>query len=72
VEVDSWEERKVTILRQIRVAPKQELKDRIMAVDYINPHPVFRTWSYKLDKAALYDSKIKNAEVDNVSHRSKS
>jgi hypothetical protein len=29
------------------------------------------TWSYKLDKAALYDSKFKNAEVDNVSHRSK-
>jgi hypothetical protein len=67
------EERKVTILRQIRVASKQELKDRIMAaMDYINPHPVFRTWSYKLDKAALYDSKFKNAELDNVSHRSKS
>jgi hypothetical protein len=63
----------VTILRQIRVASKQELKDRIMAaMDYINPHPVFRTWSYKLDKAALYDSKFKNAELDNVSHRSKS
>jgi hypothetical protein len=42
VEVDPWEERKVTILRQIRVASEQELKDRIMAaMDYINPHPVF-------------------------------
>jgi hypothetical protein len=44
----------------------------VAAHDYIKPHPVFRTWSYKLDKAALYDSKFKNAELDNVSHRSKS
>jgi len=53
VEVDSWEERKVTIQRQIYVASKQELKDCNMAdMDYINQHPRWFTWSYKLDKAA--------------------
>lgn len=42
-----------SILRQIRVASKQELKDRIMAaIDYINQHPVVHTWSYMLDEAA--------------------
>ena len=42
-----------SILRHIRVASKQELKDRIMAaMDYINQHPVVHTWSYKLDQAA--------------------
>ena len=42
-----------SILRHIRVASKQELKDRIMAaMDYINQHPVVHTWSYKLDEAA--------------------
>src|SRR5580693_4868848 len=42
-----------TVLRHIRVASKQELKDRIMAaMDEFNRHPVVHTWSYKLDKAA--------------------
>jgi transposase len=42
-----------SVLRHIRVASKQELKDRIMAaMDYINQHPVVHTWSYKLDEAA--------------------
>src|SRR5512136_1302155 len=42
-----------SILRHIRVASKQELKDRIMAaVDYFNNDPVVHTWTYKLDKAA--------------------
>ena len=36
------------LLRHIRVASKQELKDRIMAaMDDINQHPVVHTWSYK-------------------------
>jgi transposase len=40
-------------LRQIRVASKQELKDRIMAaMDDFNRHPVVHTWSYKLDTTA--------------------
>jgi transposase len=42
-----------SVLRHIRVASKQERKDRIMAaMDDINQHPVVHTWSYKLDKAA--------------------
>src|SRR5436305_5156844 len=41
------------VLRHIRVASKQELKDRIMAaMDYFNRDPVVHTWSYKLDQAA--------------------
>jgi transposase len=41
-----------SVLRHIRVASKQELKDRIMAaMDDINQHPVVHTWFYKLDKA---------------------
>jgi hypothetical protein len=37
----------------IRVASKQELKDRIMAaMDEFNRYPVVHTWSYKLDQAA--------------------
>jgi hypothetical protein len=40
-------------LRDIRVASKQELKDRIMAaMDYFNQEPLVHTWSFKLDKAA--------------------
>jgi transposase len=40
-------------LRHIRVASKQELKDRIMAaMDFFNQNPVVHTWSYKLNKAA--------------------
>src|SRR5712691_8325982 len=42
-----------SVLRHIRVASKQELKDRIMAaMDYFNQNPVVHTWSYKLNKAA--------------------
>jgi len=42
-----------SVLRHIRVASKQELKDRLMsAVDYFNRDPVVHTWTYKLDKAA--------------------
>jgi transposase len=42
-----------SVLRQIRVASKQELKDRIMAaMDHFNQSPVVHTWSYKLDEAA--------------------
>lgn len=40
-------------LRHIRVASKQELKDRIMAaIDLINRDPVVHKWSYMLEKAA--------------------
>ena len=40
-------------MRHIRVASKQELKDRIMAaMDQFNRDPVVHTWSYKLDHAA--------------------
>lgn len=42
-----------SVLRHIRVASKQELKDRIMAaIEDINRHPVVHTWSYKLNEAA--------------------
>src|SRR5712671_3694677 len=42
-----------SVLRHIRVASKQELKDRIMAaMDEFNRHPVVHTWSYKLDQPA--------------------
>ena len=42
-----------SVLRHIRVASKQELKDRIMAaMDYFNQQPVVHTWSFILDKAA--------------------
>jgi transposase len=42
-----------SVLRHIRVASKQELKDRIMAaIDYVNRDPVVHTWSYKMDEAA--------------------
>lgn len=42
-----------SVLRQIRVASKQELKDRIMAaMEHFNQSPVVHTWSYKLDEAA--------------------
>jgi transposase len=42
-----------SVLRHIRVASKQELKDRLMAaMDYFNQQPVVHTWTYKLDKAA--------------------
>jgi transposase len=42
-----------SVLRHIRVASKQELKDRIMAaMDYFNQEPLVHTWTYKLDQAA--------------------
>jgi transposase len=42
-----------SVLRHIRVASKQELKDRITAaMDEFNRNPVAHTWSYKLDQAA--------------------
>ena len=42
-----------SVLRHIRVASKQELKDRIMAaMDEFNRYPVVHSWSYKLDQAA--------------------
>jgi transposase len=42
-----------SVLRHIRVASKQELKDRITAaMDHFNQNPVVHTWSYKLKKAA--------------------
>ena len=42
-----------SVLRHIRVASKQELKDRIMAaMDHFNENPVVHTWSYKLKKVA--------------------
>jgi hypothetical protein len=42
-----------SVLRHIRVASKQELKDCLMAaVDYFNGDPVVHTCTYKLDKAA--------------------
>ena len=42
-----------SVLRHIRVASKQELKERIIAaMDFFNQEPVVHTWSYKLDTAA--------------------
>jgi transposase len=42
-----------SVLRHIRVASKQELKDRIMAaMDHFNQKPVVHSWSYKLGKVA--------------------
>ncbi len=53
-----------SVLRHIRLASKQELKNRIMAaMDHFNRHPVVHTWSYKLDQAARYDSNLKIDEL---------
>src|SRR5450432_937227 len=42
-----------SVLRHIRVASTQELRQRILdAIDRINRRPVVHTWSYKLKKAA--------------------
>jgi transposase len=42
-----------SVLRHIRVASKQELKERIMAgIEDVNRYPVIHTWSYKLADAA--------------------
>src|SRR3981189_3176522 len=41
-----------SVLRHIRVASKQELKERIMAgIEDVNRYPVIHTWSYKLAEA---------------------
>jgi len=40
-------------MRHIRVASKQELKDRLIAaIDHFNDNPVVHTWTYRLDRAA--------------------
>ena len=42
-----------SVLRHIRVASKQELKDRIMAaISDVNRDPVVHTWTYRLNEAA--------------------
>jgi transposase len=42
-----------SVLRHIRVASKQELKDRLIAaIDHVNRNPVVHTWTYTLDRAA--------------------
>jgi len=42
-----------SVLRHIRVASKQELKDRILAaIDDLNRDPVVHTWTYRLNEAA--------------------
>jgi transposase len=42
-----------SVLRHIRVASVQELKDRLTAaIDHFNRSPVVHTWTYKLDRAA--------------------
>jgi transposase len=42
-----------SVLRHIRVASKQELKDRLMtAIDFFNQEPVVHTWTYTLDASA--------------------
>ena len=42
-----------SVLRHIRVASKQELKDRVLAaIDAINSDPVVHTWTYRLNEAA--------------------
>ena len=42
-----------SVLRHIRVASKQELKDRIVAaIDDLNREPIVHAWTYKLNEAA--------------------
>ena len=42
-----------SVLRHIRVASKQELKDRLMAaIDDINRDPVVHSWTYRLKETA--------------------
>ena len=42
-----------SVLRQIRVVSKQELRERLMAfIDDVNRDPIPHTWSYKIKKAA--------------------
>jgi hypothetical protein len=41
------------MFRHIRVAPKYELEDRLMAfIHDLNREPILHTWSYKIDDAA--------------------
>jgi transposase len=42
-----------SVLRHIRVASKQELKERVLAfIEDVNREPIPHTWSYKINKAA--------------------
>jgi transposase len=42
-----------SVLRHIRVSPKQERRNAIMAaIDFFNRDSIVHTWTYKLDKAA--------------------
>ena len=42
-----------SVLRQIRVVSKQELRERLMAfIEDVNRDPIPHTWSYKIKKAA--------------------
>ena len=42
-----------SVVRHIRVASKQELKERITTgIKDVNRYPVIHTWSYKLAEAA--------------------
>ena len=42
-----------SVLRHIRVSPKQERRNGIMAaIDFFNRDSIVHTWTYKLDKAA--------------------
>jgi hypothetical protein len=51
-------------LRHIRVASKQELKDRLMAaMHYFNQQPIVHTWSFKLDKAIRLLDMIRISET---------
>ena len=51
-----------SVLRHIRVASKQELKDRIMAaMDYFNQEPVVHTWAYNLTRRPDMISNFENA-----------
>jgi Homeodomain-like domain len=43
-----------SVLRHIRVASKQELKDRIMAaMDFFNQEPIVHTWTHKLRRSDM-------------------
>ena len=42
-----------SVLRQIRVVSKHELKERLLAfIDDLNREPIPHIWSYKIDQAA--------------------
>ena len=53
-----------SVLRHIRVASKQELRERIMTgIEDVNRNPVIHTWSYRLAEAARYDSNQGNTDL---------